>query len=148
MIKNVIIMYVPIIISVAALIVSVLAPFIQYKLDRKKSRQDAIAGYLRGILGNKVFFELPVKVNIILSNKELENTDDAVEILREIRKDILFYKHIDNVFYDEYKKAVQDIEDCLVVGKQLRHDTDFCEYVNDINVKLQRLYELTAKRFF
>lgn len=140
---------VPIIISTLALVVSTMNPFIQVCLNKKKEKGSAISGYLRSVLGEKVFVKLPVALgHIHLEGTEIINTDESLQILREIRKSILFYKHVDRKFYEEYRQNVQNVEDLIVKVGTVENDEEYIKYHNDLSIRVERIYELTANKIF
>lgn len=70
-------------ISILALIISIATPIIEYILNKKLSRKDVVANYLRDVLSNPVFIELPTAIQEIhLNGKEVEGIDSSVSILR------------------------------------------------------------------
>lgn len=116
-----------IVISIIALLISISTPLIQYNLDKKLSRRDSLSNYLRENIGSIVFTDLPAAImKIHLDNKAVTATDDAISVLRKVRKSILFYQHVDKVFYDEYKSSIQELEDILVKTATVENDLEYC----------------------
>ena len=100
-------------------------------------------------LSEPVFVKLPTSFQEIhLNEKSVVGTEATVETLREIRKKVFFYKHIDNNFYEKYKKLIQELEDVLITTDQVDGDTSYVDFYNKVTDYINQIYKATAEHLF
>ena len=137
------------ILSIIAIIIALCTPIIEYILNKRLSKNGAVTDYLRDALSEPVFVKLPTSFQEIhLNEKSVVGTEATVETLREIRKKVFFYKHIDNNFYEKYKKLIQELEDVLITTDQVDGDTSYVDFYNKVTDYINQIYKATAEHLF
>lgn len=139
-----------IVLSILAIVISLCTPIIEYILNKKLSKNDAISDYLRNALSEPVFVSIPTALKEIhlADGNNVIGTEVMIETLREIRKKILFYQHIDENFYRQYKDKLQELEDLLITTGTVDGDDGYVSFYNKVVDYINQIYRITAKHLF
>lgn len=138
-----------IIISVVALAVSIGTPFVEYFLQKRIGKDNALADYLRNQIVKPLFNDLPIAVKKIhLEGQDIKYTDEAINIIRNVLKSIIFYENVDKKFYELLKARLQAIEDHLVKNGTVKEDSEYVFFRNQLDELVAKLHKTIAKELF
>lgn len=139
-----------IIISVIALIASIIVAVVQYKSNIRINHINLEAIYFNDIYKDYLIKKLPKSRSLlhIDSGGKLLYINDLVIDLQQMRKDSLYYLYKDKAYYTELKKSLQKLEDFLV--EQSANTIPHEEYANfhyKIEEDLREIYSLITNKF-
>ncbi len=138
-----------IVISLAALAVAIGTPFVEYFLQKRIGKDNALADYLRNQIGKPLFNDLPIAVKKIhLEGQDIKYTDEAINIIRNVLKSIIFYENVDKKFYELLKARLQAIEDHLVKNGTVKEDSEYIFFRNQLDELVAKLHKTIAKELF
>ena len=81
------------------------------------------------------------------NGKMLDGTDKLVDVLNNLRRDILFFKFWDNTYYEELRKKLQDLEDQLVMCTKPMNSDELVEFHNSVDQKLQCIFQMIMRKY-
>ena len=131
------------IISIFALIVSILSIYFNIRINNKTLNLE----YHKEIFKNYIIIKIPEARKKVHIYNRFDQVEDLVDVLQSLKKDIVFYKYIDNKFYERLSEKITSLEDYLVTnnGKNIsNHDSD--KYLQEINKKIEDIYECVFSR--
>ena len=138
-----------VIMSGVALLVAISTPFMEYFLQKRIGKDEALADYLRDQIGKPLFNDLPIAIKKIhLEGHDIKNTDEATNIVRNVLKSIIFYENVDKKFYNSLKSRLQAIEDHLVENGTVKEDSDYVKFYNRLNELVAELHKTTAREMY
>lgn len=92
--------------------------------------------------------KIPDARNVIhYNNNIVSDTDDLIDILNDIRQSSLFYKYKDRNFYNLLCKQLQELEDKLVNKTGQMSDDDYANFVQEINLDIENIYDTIMKKY-
>lgn len=134
-------------ISIIAIIISIWSVIWTVNKNNKSSYKNNV---YEDILKNPLHKELPSfiqKVINVETRKINENEIDKFqEFLMGLRKEILFFKYMDNKFYNEIDSIIMQIDDniVLMINKKENFDYRYEELIKQV----KRLYKCVEKYLF
>lgn len=139
------------IVSIVALLVSVIVVVYDKKVDKKLNDISLESTYFNDLYKDFLLKDLPqnrLKITINFEGK-LVGGNDLVNTLNEIRKSSTYFLYTDKEFYDELKKCTQDLEDYILSAedKSLVGE-DQTEVFNDISSKISKIYKVMTEKCF
>ncbi|MCH5250573.1 MAG: hypothetical protein J1E98_11595 [Lachnospiraceae bacterium] len=137
------------VISIIALMISVGSSVFEYFWNRHISRKNAETEIYKDIFIEYLIKKIPEARNKIhYGNEILSDIDDLVNVLNDLRRDILFFKFSDNCFYRELYKKLQKLEDKLVTisGKKIDAD-EFADFHKGLDEDIHNIYNFIMKKY-
>ena len=86
--------------------------------------------------------------NISFDGNRLTNIDELQDALNSFRNDLVYFKYLDEVFYNDFKNAAQNLEDYIVKneGKTVEN-TDIANILQEIVEKIKVLYAVCRVKY-
>lgn len=129
-------------ISIAALFVSILAPLFEYWWNKRLNKHNLTAEYFMKVYGEILYKDLPIAHEYIhFSNDLLSGTDKMLEVLRNIRQRSIYFKTVDSEYYKKLLLLVQGLEDFIVNTSEHMTTTQFNEFYNGVDARLEEIYK-------
>ncbi len=139
------------ILSVIAIIISVVSAIFQWKRESHFNKVNLEADYFKELYKEHLLKNLPKKRLLLhFKNGILCDMDGLLDELNSIRQNSLYFYYVDAKFYMELKNVLQDLEDYLIeCGNQVISDKENQEIVfQEIQEKLKKLYDVLMKRYY
>ncbi|MDT9722185.1 hypothetical protein QVE09_25070 [Paenibacillus sp. ClWae2A] len=138
------------VISIAAIFISIMVAFIQDEREHKLNRTNLEAIYFNEIYKEYLTKRLPNarKYIHIDPNGVLKDTDKIRDELNNIRQDSLYYLYNDEDFYNKLKLKSQSLEDYLIrssVNPLLGEEQT--EFYSKLQNELKELYKTINNKF-
>ena len=88
-----------------------------------------------------------------LSDDKLCDTDSLIDELNSMRRDSLFFKYHDKVFYENIHSKLQNLEDKLTKKSDLMDGDEYAEFISELNEDIGDIYvtinnKYMGKRWF
>jgi hypothetical protein len=139
-------MEVSIILSIAAIIISIGIPIFEYCNNIKFNKVSLISDYYKEIYSVYLMKEIPkARMYIRYSEERLSGTEKIIDVLRLVREDSIFFKYNDHLFYEQLITIIQELEDLLVLTDKMSNDNYVLFYI-DFEKKLGHIYECISRR--
>lgn len=137
------------IISIIALIVSIIAAAYEIYLNRKINTINLNAYYFNEIYREHLINKIPkARKYISISNNKVVGCIYMIKEMQELQSDSLYYKYSDRVYFEKLKKSAQILEEYLIdcdnktfVGEE---QTDF---LNNLATYLEKLYKVINEKY-
>ncbi|MBS6195469.1 MAG: hypothetical protein KH828_07815 [Clostridiales bacterium] len=138
------------ILSIIAIVISVLVMIVEYIKDMKLSRLNLESEYFKDIYKEHLVYKIPVArkcVKFDVMNK-LSETDGLIDELQQLRQDSLYFQYNNITFYKNLKETIQRLEDYLVknTGKEFVGEEQTQVY-NIIKKDIDEIYKLISDGF-
>lgn len=132
-------------ISIGALVVSMISPLFEYCWNKRLNKKNIESECFKEIFGDIIFQELPrAREYIHFDDKTVTGTEPLEDVLRMLRRRAVFYKNRDHSFYENFIKAVQTLEDYIVVPGDLSAEK-FAEYYNRVDQLIEGIFNSVQK---
>ena len=133
-----------IIISVIAILASVICAVITFIQNYKINKINMKARYYNKIFDSYLIEKIPMSYRyLIFRDNKLSDSDKISDVLSDLLKDILYFKCADRKFYEVLKKSIEEIEDYILEcgNRQFIQDEQGKVFEN-IQEKLENLYAI------
>ncbi len=133
-----------IIISLIAILASVICAVIAFIQNYKINKINMKAGYYNKIFDSYLIEKIPMSYRyLIFKDNKLSDSDKISDVLSDLLKDILYFKCADRKFYEVLKKSIEEIEDYILEcgNRQFIQDEQGKVFEN-IQEKLENLYAI------
>lgn len=135
------------VLSIIALIISVLVAIIGWIRDGRLSRMTLEAEYFKDIYKKHMIYDIPVARKYIRFNAQgkLLDTDKLIKELQTLNQDSLYFQYNNNEYYEKLKNVIQDLENYLVTNTEKNFTGE--EQVNVLsNIKrmMDRIYKVIS----
>ena len=136
------------VLSLIAIIVAIGVAIFEWFWNRSIHREDLEAELYKNIFEEYLIKRIPKARNYFYYNgKMLDGTDKLVDVLNNLRRDILFFKFWDNTYYEELRKKLQDLEDQLVMCTKPMNSDELVEFHNSVDQKLQCIFQMIMRKY-
>ena len=139
--------YLPLIISVLAIIISVLT----IAFDRRGKRAELENEYFSQIFKDSLFQTLPRNRNgLSFKKQKLTNVEPLLSTLSQMRKNADYFKYSNPKFHKRFTKINQEFEDYLAV--HMNRDSFDAKakkaFFRECDKRLKKLYRTITKQYF
>ena len=130
-------------ISVLALIISIGVPFFEYIYNKSFNNINIEVSYYDEIYKDYLINKIPIsRMKIQLSSQgEVLGIDQFLDLLREIRRNSLYFKFRNIEFYSEIFSLIQRLEDELVVAEAKMSVAQYNKLSVRIDSMINDIYE-------
>lgn len=140
-----------VIVSFAALIISVVVAILQNNSNNKTNRISIEAEYFSDIYKEYLIKKIPIARKKLHFEKDvLTGIDELCDLLKQMRSDSLYFEFRNRNFYDELKQNLQTLEDYLIEtvnkGKLLNYQQDI--FYKQVNTYLETIYKHITNAHF
>lgn len=136
------------VVAICAFLVSIAAPIFEFIWNNKMNRHNLKAEYFRNIYGEILYQEVPMALNYIHYNgNEVSGTDKLCDVLRNIRNRSVYFKVVDETFFNKLKSALQDLEDYLIQSPEKMSSSEFATFYAVINSKIEIIYKYMSDTY-
>lgn len=136
------------VLSVLAIIISILSVLFEYFWNQKINRTNLEADFFKDIYGEYLMRKIPEARNVIHYNNQIvSDTEDLINVLNDIRQASLFFKYKDKDYYKTLCEKLQGLEDKLVKKSGKMSDDDYAEFIREINQDIEGIYDIIMKKY-
>ncbi len=131
------------ILSLIAIIVSLVSAAYQWNLDIHMNKVNLEADSFKILFSKHLLYDLPIaRTYLRFDNDRLVDTDLLLDEINLIRQDALYFMYSDKDFYTDIKIKLQDFEDYLINTENESLNQDKQEEVfKEISNKLEMIYK-------
>lgn len=130
-----------IVVSICALLVSILSPAFEFYWNKKMNVQNLTAEYFREIYGKIIYEDIPINREYIhFDGNELSGTENLIDTLRTIRGRSVYFKIANNNFYNNLISHLQGLEDYLVQTPNQMTSSQFANFHKKVDEYLEKIY--------
>ena len=137
----------PVIISIIAIIISIIVAFLELVRDFKINKVNLESEYFKDIYKEHLIYKIPkargyIKFDI---NDKMVGTDKLIDELQLLRQDSLYFQYNNHTFYRELKERTQKLEDFLVGKAETKFICeDQTQAYKEIQTELNGIYKLIS----
>lgn len=125
--------------SLVAIVISIVALFVEYKRDYRINSINLEAEYFSDIYKKHLIINIPyARREICFIGNKLSGTNRMISLLKEILQDSYYYNYKDKIYYDALKDRIQSFEDYLCENTGQTFD---CEEQTDVLNKIRKYIE-------
>ena len=137
------------IISIIAILLSLLATIMQIKNSKKINDINLEADLLISLITDSITKEIPnAYSNICFPKGVLSKTKDLQNSINRLLEKMRFFKYYDKAFYESIKEKGQALEDYIVENEGKHFELDDCSKVTDkISKMISDIYYLIKKKY-
>lgn len=136
------------VISICAMLVSIVTPIFEYIWNKKMNRNNLEAEYFREIYGDILYQDMPLSLGYIhFDGKYVTGTDKLIEVLRSLRTRSVYFKISDKQYYDKLIQTIQDLEDYIVSLPSEMTSGEFAAKYSIIIEKNDSIYECMSSKY-
>lgn len=130
------------ILSIVAILISVAAIVIEWVEAKQNIRIGLEADYFSKIYQEYLMKKLPEARRLIRLNNDgkLCDTDSLIDELNNMRRDSLFFKYHDKIFYKNIRSKLQNLEDKLTKKSDVMDGDEYAEFISELNEDLGDIY--------
>lgn len=142
--------------DIIAIVISIISLIVSIVLARKQTKSSFYINdiNLEAELSKDTFKiylteKIPKAIsNISFDGNRLTNIVELQDSLNSFRKDLVYFKYLDEVFYKDFKNAAQNLEDYIVEneGKTVEN-TDIANILQEIVEKIKVLYDVCRVKY-
>lgn len=139
------------IISIIAIVVSVVTAVNDNRRDMKINQINLSAIYFQEIYKDHLIYKIPKarREMRIGPDRKLADTEKLIKELNDVRKDSLYYYYSDRPFYDELVNRLRMLEDYIVTSEVRNFNNegkkDFFDQVED---DLKKIYSYIVEYYY
>jgi len=138
------------VISIIALLVSIVVACIEYFRDFKIAKIGLEFEFYREIYKEHLIYKIPEARNVMWIDEKryLRDSDKLIEELNRIRRDSLYFMYNNRPFYEELKTQLQKLEDYIIKAgeKELAIDEQ-ATFLNTVQDSLDGIYRVISNAY-
>lgn len=138
------------ILAIVAILVSIVTSCVTIKKERESARKDHELALFGDIYKDYLINRFPVARSKLSISEEgvLSGTDDLIDCLNSMRKDFLYFRYSDSLFYDRLKKHLQGLEDDLILSEENHFTKESATgFLHRVEQSIQQIYEDLSTHF-
>ncbi len=136
------------ILSIVAIFISIIIPLFQHFWNKKMHSDDLEAEFYKDIFKEYLIKRIPeARIRIHYNNNKLDGTNRLIDVLNNLRRDILFFRFNDRTYYDELCKLLQKLEDKLVNRTGNMNDSEYIKFYEEVDKDIHSIYEVIMKKY-
>lgn len=137
------------VLSILAIVISVITAIAEYMWNKSINTTNLEAEFYKDIYFEYLMKKIPqARQEIRYNNKKIEDIDKFVNVLNDMRRDSLFFRYKDKMFYDVLKKQLQDLEDYVTRESCDELDADeFVTFSNKMSEQIEQIYGSIMKKY-
>lgn len=136
--------------AIVAILVSIVTSVVTGKKEKEHAKKEHELAIFGDIYKDYLVNRFPVARSKLHISEEgvLTGTDDLIECLNSMRKDFLYFKYTDALFFDRLKGKLQSLEDCLILAEEKPLTEEIAlEFLHHVELSLVHIYEDVATHF-
>lgn len=137
-------------VSIISIIISCVVAFVGFRKDERLSRINIEVDFFREIYKQHLIYTIPIARTkmYIGPDEKIHDADELIKELNKIRKDSLFFKFKNKIFYDELKNSLRALEDFLVKSEDKEFDSnDRTNFDLEVEKNISKIYEVITKAY-
>lgn len=139
---------VELILSIIAIIISVVSIIMQRKNSKDSVRVSLEADYYLNIYKEYLMEKIPKACQVIrFSDEKLLDVDSLIDELNNMRRASLFFKYYDEKFYEEIYDALQNLENKLVSKSGDMSNENYAKFIPELNQDITSIYDIINSRY-
>lgn len=138
------------VLSIIAIVVSVIVATITFYSDKKKQRTELESVYFKEIYQKSLIKDIPEARGYIRfdAERKLTGTDKLINELKNILQISRYFLYNDKAFYCQLKETVQQLEDYLVQNTDKSFNPeDEAEIHEEIHRQLEKIYKTISDKY-
>lgn len=135
------------ILSIFAIVISIATPVFEFLWNKRASKVNLESELYKDMIRGYLIKKIPeARQYIHYRNNCLDGTDELINVLNNLRRDIIFFKYKDKNYYENLYKLLQNLEDQLVMQKELNSD-EFVRFFNNMDQKMEEIYAVLMQKY-